>query len=156
MCHKESSRWLCFQAVAQNSELRERLRKIHAESHVVEPALINLTAPAKVGAGMHRLPPPRPPHHHPVISTVSYFLILVPSISSQGKKLKSFSSSCSFNLTTYLISFLDKYAFLNYSVLVCVDFFEGLHVQRLQWPKALSPSQSFLCAHCVMFSQSLF
>uniref|UniRef100_UPI003AAFC395 oxysterol-binding protein-related protein 3 isoform X6 n=1 Tax=Centroberyx gerrardi TaxID=166262 RepID=UPI003AAFC395 len=30
-------------ALAQNSELRERLCKIHAESHIVEPTLINLT-----------------------------------------------------------------------------------------------------------------
>uniref|UniRef100_A0AAQ5ZZN4 Oxysterol-binding protein n=1 Tax=Amphiprion ocellaris TaxID=80972 RepID=A0AAQ5ZZN4_AMPOC len=35
-------------AVAQNSELRERLCKIHAESHIVEPTLINLTAPDSV------------------------------------------------------------------------------------------------------------
>uniref|UniRef100_A0A3B5A6V7 Oxysterol-binding protein-related protein 3 n=1 Tax=Stegastes partitus TaxID=144197 RepID=A0A3B5A6V7_9TELE len=34
-------------AVAQNSELRERLCKIHAESHIVEPTLINLTAPVQ-------------------------------------------------------------------------------------------------------------
>nr|XP_061788953.1 oxysterol-binding protein-related protein 3-like isoform X1 [Nerophis lumbriciformis] len=31
-------------ALAQNSELRERLCKIHAESHIVEPTLLNLTA----------------------------------------------------------------------------------------------------------------
>ncbi|XP_061633510.1 oxysterol-binding protein-related protein 3 isoform X1 [Phyllopteryx taeniolatus] len=31
-------------ALAQNSELRERLCKIHAESHVVEPTVVNLTA----------------------------------------------------------------------------------------------------------------
>uniref|UniRef100_A0A665UCS4 Oxysterol-binding protein n=1 Tax=Echeneis naucrates TaxID=173247 RepID=A0A665UCS4_ECHNA len=35
-------------ALAQNSELRERLCKIHAESHIVEPTLINLTAPDSV------------------------------------------------------------------------------------------------------------
>uniref|UniRef100_A0A8C9XIA1 Oxysterol-binding protein n=1 Tax=Sander lucioperca TaxID=283035 RepID=A0A8C9XIA1_SANLU len=35
-------------ALAQNSELRERLRKIHAESHIIEPTLINLTAPDSV------------------------------------------------------------------------------------------------------------
>uniref|UniRef100_A0A672IT01 Oxysterol-binding protein n=1 Tax=Salarias fasciatus TaxID=181472 RepID=A0A672IT01_SALFA len=35
-------------ALAQNSELRERLGKIHAESHIVEPPLINLTAPDTV------------------------------------------------------------------------------------------------------------
>ncbi|XP_044063378.1 oxysterol-binding protein-related protein 3 isoform X2 [Siniperca chuatsi] len=34
-------------ALAENSELRERLCKIHAESHIVEPTLINLTAPAQ-------------------------------------------------------------------------------------------------------------
>uniref|UniRef100_A0A8C9XKB9 Oxysterol-binding protein n=2 Tax=Sander lucioperca TaxID=283035 RepID=A0A8C9XKB9_SANLU len=34
-------------ALAQNSELRERLRKIHAESHIIEPTLINLTAPVQ-------------------------------------------------------------------------------------------------------------
>ncbi|XP_078143297.1 oxysterol-binding protein-related protein 3 isoform X1 [Centroberyx gerrardi] len=34
-------------ALAQNSELRERLCKIHAESHIVEPTLINLTAPVQ-------------------------------------------------------------------------------------------------------------
>ncbi|XP_017282078.1 oxysterol-binding protein-related protein 3 isoform X3 [Kryptolebias marmoratus] len=34
-------------ALAQNSELRERLSKIHAESHIVEPTLINLTAPVQ-------------------------------------------------------------------------------------------------------------
>ncbi|CAB1446384.1 unnamed protein product, partial [Pleuronectes platessa] len=34
-------------AIAQNSELRERLSKIHAESHIVEPTLINLTAPVQ-------------------------------------------------------------------------------------------------------------
>ncbi|KAM6994908.1 oxysterol-binding protein-related protein 3 isoform 2-T2 [Tautogolabrus adspersus] len=32
-------------ALAQNSELRERLGKIHAESNIVEPTLINLTGP---------------------------------------------------------------------------------------------------------------
>uniref|UniRef100_A0A671UX15 Oxysterol-binding protein n=1 Tax=Sparus aurata TaxID=8175 RepID=A0A671UX15_SPAAU len=36
-------------ALAHNSELRERLCKIHAESHIVEPTLINLPAPAQVG-----------------------------------------------------------------------------------------------------------
>lgn len=41
-----------FQALAQNSELRERLCKIHAESHIVEPTLINASAPVQVGAGM--------------------------------------------------------------------------------------------------------
>ncbi|XP_029308053.1 oxysterol-binding protein-related protein 3 isoform X2 [Cottoperca gobio] len=34
-------------ALAQNSELREHLCKIHAESHIVEPTLINLTAPVQ-------------------------------------------------------------------------------------------------------------
>ncbi|CAN9514303.1 unnamed protein product [Ophioblennius macclurei] len=34
-------------ALAQNSELRERLGKIHAESHIVEPPLINLNAPVQ-------------------------------------------------------------------------------------------------------------
>ncbi|AWO96724.1 Oxysterol-binding protein [Scophthalmus maximus] len=34
-------------ALAQNSELRERLSKIHVESHIVEPTLINLTAPVQ-------------------------------------------------------------------------------------------------------------
>ncbi|XP_033837482.1 oxysterol-binding protein-related protein 3 isoform X1 [Periophthalmus magnuspinnatus] len=34
-------------ALAQNSELRERLSKIHAESHIVEPTLINITAPVQ-------------------------------------------------------------------------------------------------------------
>ncbi|XP_038125348.1 oxysterol-binding protein-related protein 3 isoform X1 [Cyprinodon tularosa] len=34
-------------ALAQNSELRDRLSKIHAESHIVEPTLINLTAPVQ-------------------------------------------------------------------------------------------------------------
>ncbi|XP_068180370.1 oxysterol-binding protein-related protein 3 isoform X1 [Antennarius striatus] len=32
-------------ALAQNSELRERLCKIHVESHIVEPTLLNVTAP---------------------------------------------------------------------------------------------------------------
>lgn len=50
--HKYCSRHLFFQALAQNSELRDRLSKIHAESHIVEPTLINLTAPVQVGAGM--------------------------------------------------------------------------------------------------------
>lgn len=59
VCYKRASRWLCFQALAQNSELRERLRKIHAESLVVEPNHINLTA-TKVGAELQR----RPPTHH--------------------------------------------------------------------------------------------
>uniref|UniRef100_A0A3B4ABH0 Uncharacterized protein n=1 Tax=Periophthalmus magnuspinnatus TaxID=409849 RepID=A0A3B4ABH0_9GOBI len=36
-----------LQALAQNSELRERLSKIHAESHIVEPTLINITAPVQ-------------------------------------------------------------------------------------------------------------
>uniref|UniRef100_A0A8C9XIY3 Oxysterol-binding protein n=1 Tax=Sander lucioperca TaxID=283035 RepID=A0A8C9XIY3_SANLU len=43
VCYKQCLCWLCFQALAQNSELRERLRKIHAESHIIEPTLINLT-----------------------------------------------------------------------------------------------------------------
>ncbi|XP_034084220.1 oxysterol-binding protein-related protein 3 isoform X1 [Gymnodraco acuticeps] len=34
-------------ALAHNSELRERLCKIHAESHIVEPTLINVTAPVQ-------------------------------------------------------------------------------------------------------------
>ncbi|KAM9724506.1 oxysterol-binding protein-related protein 3 isoform 3-T3 [Menidia menidia] len=34
-------------ALAQNSELRERLSKIHAESHIAEPTLINLSAPVQ-------------------------------------------------------------------------------------------------------------
>ncbi|XP_072250516.1 oxysterol-binding protein-related protein 3 isoform X1 [Leuresthes tenuis] len=34
-------------ALAQNSELRERLNKIHAESHIAEPTLINLSAPVQ-------------------------------------------------------------------------------------------------------------
>ncbi|XP_007570014.1 oxysterol-binding protein-related protein 3 isoform X1 [Poecilia formosa] len=34
-------------AFAQNSELRERLNKIHAESQIVEPSLINLPAPVQ-------------------------------------------------------------------------------------------------------------
>uniref|UniRef100_A0A7N8XXX1 Oxysterol-binding protein n=1 Tax=Mastacembelus armatus TaxID=205130 RepID=A0A7N8XXX1_9TELE len=46
VCYKQCLHWLFFQALAQNSELRERLRKIHAESHIVEPTLINLTAPS--------------------------------------------------------------------------------------------------------------
>uniref|UniRef100_A0A669EAE9 Oxysterol-binding protein n=1 Tax=Oreochromis niloticus TaxID=8128 RepID=A0A669EAE9_ORENI len=37
-----------FQALAQNSELRERLCKIHAESQIIEPTLITLTAPVQV------------------------------------------------------------------------------------------------------------
>lgn len=52
LCSKQCLRWLFFQALAHNSELRERLCKIHAESHIVEPTLINLPAPAQVGAGM--------------------------------------------------------------------------------------------------------
>ncbi|XP_049587846.1 oxysterol-binding protein-related protein 3 isoform X1 [Syngnathus scovelli] len=32
-------------ALAQNSELRERLCRIHAESHIVEPSILNLAAP---------------------------------------------------------------------------------------------------------------
>uniref|UniRef100_A0A4W6DLC6 Oxysterol-binding protein n=1 Tax=Lates calcarifer TaxID=8187 RepID=A0A4W6DLC6_LATCA len=47
VCHKRCLHWLFFQALAQNSELRERLCKIHAESHIVEPTLINLTAPVQ-------------------------------------------------------------------------------------------------------------
>uniref|UniRef100_A0A3P8NMD0 Oxysterol-binding protein n=1 Tax=Astatotilapia calliptera TaxID=8154 RepID=A0A3P8NMD0_ASTCA len=35
-------------ALAQNSELRERLCKIHAESQIIEPTLITLTAPESV------------------------------------------------------------------------------------------------------------
>lgn len=34
-------------ALAQNSELRERLSKIHAESHITEPTIISVTAPAQ-------------------------------------------------------------------------------------------------------------
>ncbi|XP_034409083.1 oxysterol-binding protein-related protein 3 isoform X2 [Cyclopterus lumpus] len=34
-------------ALAQNTELRERLCKIHAESHIVEPTLIHLTSPVQ-------------------------------------------------------------------------------------------------------------
>ncbi|XP_054637886.1 oxysterol-binding protein-related protein 3 isoform X1 [Dunckerocampus dactyliophorus] len=34
-------------ALAQNSELRERLCKIHADSHIIEPTLLNLTAPVQ-------------------------------------------------------------------------------------------------------------
>ncbi len=52
VCYKQCLHWLFFQALAQNSELRERLCKIHAESHIVDSTLINLTAPAQVGAGM--------------------------------------------------------------------------------------------------------
>ncbi|XP_037130145.1 oxysterol-binding protein-related protein 3 isoform X1 [Syngnathus acus] len=34
-------------ALAQNSELRERLCRIHAESHIVEPSIVNLAAPVQ-------------------------------------------------------------------------------------------------------------
>ncbi|KAG7475393.1 hypothetical protein JOB18_030628 [Solea senegalensis] len=44
-------------ALAQNSELRERLCKIHAESHIVEPTLINLTAPAQKQDLVEESPP---------------------------------------------------------------------------------------------------
>uniref|UniRef100_A0AAV2MD89 Oxysterol-binding protein n=1 Tax=Knipowitschia caucasica TaxID=637954 RepID=A0AAV2MD89_KNICA len=37
-------------ALAQNSELRERLSKIHAESHIMEPTIINITAPVQESA----------------------------------------------------------------------------------------------------------
>lgn len=64
VCDKQRNIWLFFQALAQNSELRERLCKIHVESHVVEPTLLNLTAPAQVGAGPEWLHPPPPPSLH--------------------------------------------------------------------------------------------
>uniref|UniRef100_A0A672IVP6 Oxysterol-binding protein n=1 Tax=Salarias fasciatus TaxID=181472 RepID=A0A672IVP6_SALFA len=35
LCNKQCLRWLFLQALAQNSELRERLGKIHAESHIM-------------------------------------------------------------------------------------------------------------------------
>ncbi|XP_061809944.1 oxysterol-binding protein-related protein 3 isoform X2 [Nerophis lumbriciformis] len=41
-------------ALAQNSELRERLCKIHADSHIVEPTLLNLTAPVQESASESR------------------------------------------------------------------------------------------------------
>uniref|UniRef100_A0A8C1QVV1 Oxysterol-binding protein n=1 Tax=Cyprinus carpio TaxID=7962 RepID=A0A8C1QVV1_CYPCA len=45
--------WLLLQAVTQNAELRERLCKIHAESHISEPSVhINLSpGPLQVGLG---------------------------------------------------------------------------------------------------------
>ncbi|XP_060937282.1 oxysterol-binding protein-related protein 3 isoform X2 [Limanda limanda] len=44
-------------ALAQNSELRERLSKIHAESHIVEPTLINHTAPVQKQDSADASPP---------------------------------------------------------------------------------------------------
>uniref|UniRef100_A0A8C2CL41 Oxysterol-binding protein n=1 Tax=Cyprinus carpio TaxID=7962 RepID=A0A8C2CL41_CYPCA len=51
-CHV-SICWLLLQAVTQNAELRERLCKIHAESHISEPSVhINLSpGPLQVGLG---------------------------------------------------------------------------------------------------------
>ena len=82
LCTKQCLRRLFFQALAQNSELRERLNKIHAESRLVEPTLINLTAPVQVGAGMQWLGPPPPSQHddfyylclhfHPALSGICY------------------------------------------------------------------------------------
>ncbi|KAF7669454.1 hypothetical protein LDENG_00186460 [Lucifuga dentata] len=50
-------------ALAQNSELRDRLCKIHAESHIVEPTLINHTAPVQKQDSMDE--------SHPLVHQVS-------------------------------------------------------------------------------------
>ncbi|CAJ1061733.1 oxysterol-binding protein-related protein 3 isoform X1 [Xyrichtys novacula] len=44
-------------ALAQNSELRERLCKIHAESNIVEPTLINFTPPLQKQDSVDKSPP---------------------------------------------------------------------------------------------------
>uniref|UniRef100_A0A8C2Z4U8 Oxysterol-binding protein n=1 Tax=Cyclopterus lumpus TaxID=8103 RepID=A0A8C2Z4U8_CYCLU len=44
-------------ALAQNTELRERLCKIHAESHIVEPTLIHLTSPVQKQDSVDEAPP---------------------------------------------------------------------------------------------------
>lgn len=67
-----------FQALAQNSELRERLCKIHAESHIVEPTLINASAPVQVGAGMQWLFSPL--HHPPPPLSPTILMIIIISI----------------------------------------------------------------------------
>lgn len=75
--------WLFSQALAQNSELRERLSKIHVESHIVEPTLINLTAPVQVGAGMqwlHSLSPTTTTTIMMII-LISIFLFFHPTLS---------------------------------------------------------------------------
>ncbi|KAI3360959.1 hypothetical protein L3Q82_013169 [Scortum barcoo] len=50
-------------ANSQNSELRERLCKIHTESHIVEPTLINISAPVQKQASVDE--------SHPLVHQVS-------------------------------------------------------------------------------------
>lgn len=81
MCYKQCLHWLFFQALAQNSELRERLCKIHAESHIIEPTLINLTAHVQVGEGMQWLYSQPPPHHlHDDYYYLHLFFFILPSL----------------------------------------------------------------------------
>lgn len=49
LCSKLSTNWVLFQALAQNSELRERLSKIHTESQIAEAAAVNVSAHVQVG-----------------------------------------------------------------------------------------------------------
>ncbi|XP_056300328.1 oxysterol-binding protein-related protein 3 isoform X2 [Pseudoliparis swirei] len=44
-------------ALAQNTELRERLCKIHTESHIVDPTLIHLTSPVQKQDSVDEAPP---------------------------------------------------------------------------------------------------
>lgn len=97
VCFKRCLHWLFFQAVAQNSELRERLCKIHAESHIVEPTLINLTAPVQVGAGMqwlYSLPPPT----NMMIIIISIFFLLSFFFIPHGLEFATEWMSCPFPL----------------------------------------------------------
>lgn len=47
-----------FQALAQNSELRERLSKIHTESQIAEAAAVNVSSHMQVGDSPPLPPPP--------------------------------------------------------------------------------------------------
>lgn len=49
LCGKLSTNWVLFQALAQNSELRERLNKIHTESQITEAAALNVSSHVQVG-----------------------------------------------------------------------------------------------------------
>lgn len=49
LCSKVSTNWVFFQALAQNSELRERLSKIHTESQIAEAAAVNVSSHMQVG-----------------------------------------------------------------------------------------------------------
>lgn len=64
---------LLLQALAQNSDLRERLCKIHIESHISEPAILKNFSTGSLQVGVRNTPPPAAPSYCPHTSIILTF-----------------------------------------------------------------------------------